>query len=257
MLCFALIAHENEEALRNQFRNIRKYNSKDCPIVLFNGGSDPNFGKKVCKEEHVHYCPYSRPLGQRQGGYFLYDVMRWLEKKKVDYEYLVYLESDVFFVNNGFEKLLKNAMKGYDCMVKMMKKESDPKKAEWPPAVEMWQNWKHWKPVFERDHFYRTSSPMSVFRHGIVKRMLKGVDNNLMKRLLRDSHIRCLGEMLYITLAIKHGAKVGLYPEANKRYLRFRPALTLKEIKIAKSRPEIMFVHPVKDEEVRNWIFKH
>ncbi|BFT75049.1 MULTISPECIES: hypothetical protein [Paenibacillus] len=255
MICMALLAHENEQALRNQIRNIRKYNPQDVQIVFYNGGQDTNFGKKVCEDENVLYCPYSRPLKQRTSGRFFYDVMRFLEDKKIAYEYLVYLEYDIMFVNGGFREYLLSKMEGYDCLVKILRKEVDPKNASWPPARDMWKDWERWKSIFESDAFYRTSSPMSVFRHGIIKKMLGGLNKKRLEHLFDTSNIPCLGEMLYITLAKKYGGKCKIYGDNTKRFLRFRPAITRKEIKEAKSRSDVMFVHPVKDAEVRDWIF--
>lgn len=255
MICMALLAHEDEQALRNQIRNIRKYNPKDVSIVFYNGGPDLAFGKKVCEEEKVMYCPYSRPLKQRTSGRFFYDVMRWLEEKKVDYEYLVYMEYDIMFVNPGFREHLIEKMNGFDCFLKILRKEVDPKQASWPPAKDMWKDWDRWKTIFQSDAFYRTSSPLSVFRHGIIKKMLAGLNKKRLEHLFETSDIPCLGEMLYITLAKKVGGKCKIYGDHTKRFLRFRPAITMKEIKEAKKRPEVMFVHPVKDIRVRDWIF--
>lgn len=257
MICFALCAHEGEWALRNQIKNIRKYNPHNSFIVFYNGGKNRDFGKKVCREEHVRYCTYSRPLTQRTSGRFFYDVMRWLEDKKVNYEYLVYLEYDIMFVNHGFHRLLQYHMRDNDVLVKMIKKETNRNKSEWEPANAMWNDWKRWGAFFRSNHFYRTSSPMSVFRHRIVKRMLSGLNKGWLDRLLKTSKIPCLGEMLFITLAMKKGAKCRTYQYRHRRYLRFRPALRINEIKDAKGRPEIMFVHPVKDSHVRHYIFNH
>lgn len=257
MICFALCAHEGEWSLRNQIRNIRKYNPHNSFIVFYNGGRNRDFGKKICREEHVRYCTYSRPLTQRTSGRFFYDVMRWLEDRKVNYEHLVYMEYDIMFVNHGFRRLLQNQMRNHDVMVKMFKKETNPKTSTWEPAIALWKDWKRWGPFFKWNQFYRTSSPMSVFKHGIVRRMLSGLNKNRLETLLNTSKIDCLGEMLFITLAMKKGARCTTYQDRHKLYLRFRPALSINEIKDAKRRPEVMFVHPVKDSYVRHYIFKN
>ncbi|SEC69800.1 hypothetical protein [Paenibacillus sp. GP183] len=153
MICFALLAHEDEGAIRQQIKNIRKYNPKDAFIVFYNGGQDSDFGKKVCQEENVLYCPFSKPLTQRTSGRFFYDIMRWLEERKINYEYLVYLEYDIMFVNEGFREMLQTRMTGYDCLLKWVKKETDPKKATWEPAKLMWDEWNDWRPFFQLDHF--------------------------------------------------------------------------------------------------------
>lgn len=254
MICFALLAHKDEKALQQQIRNIRKYNPKDAMIVFYNGGPDHNFGKDICKKEKVMYCPLSRPLVQRKSGRFFYDVMKWLEEAKVKYEYLVYMEYDIMFINPGFKSLLEKQMKDHDVMVKMIEQENSPREASWAPAKAMWKDWDQWKLLFQQNHFHRTSSPMSVYRYSLIRRMLAKTDKSRLERLLRSSNIHCLGEMLYITLAMKNGARCCTYPRLNKEYLRFRPELTLKEVKAAKSKSHVMFVHPVKDASVQKWI---
>ncbi|MBD0381580.1 hypothetical protein [Paenibacillus sedimenti] len=254
MIVFALLAHKDEQALLKQVKNIRKYTRKDAKIVLYNGGTNKDFGKKVCKQENVLYCPYSRPLEPRKTGRCFYDIMRWLEEAKISYEYLIYTEYDVMFINDGFVPFIRKEMKNYDCMVKLLKYETNPGLAVWAPAKTMWKEWHHWQPFFKRDSFYGTSNPMQVYRHGTVRKILAGIDKDHLERLFISSNFGHLGEMLYITLAMSSGAKCQTYPDIIKEHLRFRPAFTLKEAKTAKRNPKIMFLHPVKDAKVRDWI---
>ncbi|WP_410514014.1 hypothetical protein PaeBR_06235 [Paenibacillus sp. BR2-3] len=255
MICFAILAHQDEYALFQQIRNIRKYTRQDALIVLYNGGTDPNFGKRVCRNEKVMYCPYSRPLQPpRNTGRFFYDVMSWLEESSVHYEYLVFMEFDVMFVNPGFEAFLEKNMAGYDCIGKYIRHETDPRKTVWKPGVTMWQEWGKWQPFFKRKGFYGTFNPMQVYRHRIIKRMLKGINKRQLERLFKNSNVYALGEMLYLTLAMKYGGKSRPYPLGRVKYLRFAPHISLYDAMQAKSQPKIMFVHPVKDANVRNWI---
>lgn len=255
MLCFALLAHKNEHALLQQIRNIRKYNGKHVKIVLYNGGTDPDFGKHACKRENVMYCPYSSPLKRGKTGRFYYDVMRWLEEKKVHYDYLVYTESDVLFVNGGFEKLLQKELRGYDFIGKRIRNVTNPKTTTWDPGISMWKEWNRWKPFFKNDHFYGTLNPMQVYRHAIIKHMLSRIDKTKLEWLFKNTKTFALGEMLYITLAVLCGGRGKEYPLPAKKYLRVS-RLRLGEVKQAKRTPQIMFVHPVKNAYVRDWICK-
>ncbi|SEC69743.1 hypothetical protein [Paenibacillus sp. GP183] len=255
MICFSLLAHKDEQALLKQIKNIRKYTRKDAKIVLYNGGTNKNFGKSICKQEDVLYCPYSRPLEPRKTGRCFYDIMQWLEEATISYEYLVYTEYDVMFINQGFVPFIQKKMKDYDCLVKLLRHETNPDQAVWIPAKRMWEKWEHWKPFFKQDSFYGTSNPMQVYRHEIIKNMIAGIDKEHLEKLFRsNASIGHLGEMLYITLAMRSGAKCQTYPEMIKEHLRYRPAFTLEEAKAAKSSPEVMFLHPVKDAPVRDWI---
>lgn len=254
MICFALLAHKNQRALLQQIKNIRKYNGPDVKIVMYNGSSDPDFGKQACKKANVMYCPYSSPLKWGKTARFHYDVMRWLEEKKVSYDYLVILDYDVLFVNHGFKDLLKKEMKGYDCIMKVIRHETDPKTSVWIPGKTMWKDWRRWKPFFGGSGFYGTFNPMQVYRHRIIKRMLHRIDRPKLHWLLRTSRVFALDEMIYITLAKRCGAKCKEYPQRSVQYLRFGPRLTLQEAKRAKKDPNVLFVHPVKDTRVWNWI---
>ncbi|MBD0381579.1 hypothetical protein [Paenibacillus sedimenti] len=254
MICFAILAHKDEHALQQQIRNIRKYTSRDVKIVLYNGGEDRNFGKEVCRKEHVMYCPYSKPLQRGKTGRFFYDVMRWLEDAKVRYNYLVYMEFDVFFVGHGFERFIRHHMDGYDCMGKMIRHLTSPRSTSWIPGKTMWREWDDWKPFFQKTNFYGTFNPMQVYRHDIIKRMLNFIDRGHLERLLAKTNVYALGEMLYITVAKKVGGKLRPYPKESIEYLRVYNRISLDQAKEAKRNPDVMFVHPVKDADVRNWI---
>ncbi|SEC69720.1 hypothetical protein [Paenibacillus sp. GP183] len=254
MICFAILAHKDEQALQQQIRNIRKYTSRDVKIVLYNGGEDRNFGKEVCKKENVMYCPYSRPLQSGKTGRFFYDVMRWLEDAKIRYDYLVYTEFDVLFVGHGFERFIQRHMEGYDCMGKLIRHETSPRITTWIPGKTMWREWEEWKPFFQRNDFYGTFNPMQVYRHGIIKRMLNVINKDRLERLLAKTNVYALGEMLYMTLAAKVGGKLCPYPKPSIEYLRVYNRIQLDDAKVAKRKSDVMFVHPVKDAPVRNWI---
>ncbi|MDU0203607.1 MULTISPECIES: hypothetical protein [Paenibacillus] len=253
MICFALLAHENEPALRQQIRNLRKYNP-NAFIVLYNGGTDRNFGKEVCQSEHILYCPYSRPLRRGRTGRFFYDVMRWLEDTRIPYEYLVYTEYDVMFIHGGFESFLSNHMEDYDCLVEALKTETTPHKSNWTTALGMWKEWGLWQPFFQSNHFYGTFNPMQVYRHRLVKKMLARVNKPLFEQILAKTDVFALGEILYMTLAMQCGARCQEYPSKIRQCFRYRPNISLQEIQAASQKSEIMFAHPVKDDSVRAWI---
>lgn len=254
MLCFALLAHNDEHALHQQIRNIRKYNGNQVHIVLYNGGNNPDFGKKVCNSENVMLCPYSTPLIRGETGRFFYDVMRWLEERKVHYDYLVYMEYDVLFVNQGFEKLLQDELNGYDFIGKLIRKLTDPHTTTWEPGVSMWKEWDRWEPFFQSGDFYGTFNPMQVYRHDIIKRMLSRIDKPMLEKLFMNTKVYALGEMLYINLAVLCGGIGKGYPKPIRMYLRSKSEIKLDEVIDLQGNPEVMFVHPVKDASVWNWI---
>lgn len=253
MICFALLAHQDEEALLDQIQNIRKYTRPDAKIVLYNGGSNGSFGKEICAHHQVQYCPYSRPLMPGKTGRFFYDVMRWLEETQEEYEYLVYTESDVMFIKHGFERLLNELMDGYDCLVYPSYKEI-PLPMHRFPASTMRREWHRWKSFFQKDFFCGTFNPMQVYRHSIVKKMLDGLNTSLLENLFARTEVFALGEMLYLTLAVHADGQVRDYPSAHIEYLRHSPPIFLEDVILARQKPDVLFVHPVKYADVRKWI---
>lgn len=253
MIGFALLAHDNEPALQQQVRNIRKYNSNSF-IVLYNGGTNPNFGKSLCVQEGVLYCPYSRPLRSGRTGRFFLDVMTWLEDVRIPYAYLVYTEYDVMFLQHGFEKFVREQLEDYDCLIEALKTEKTPHKSDWSTALGMWKEWDLWKPFFQSQSFYGTFNPMQVYRRSVIKRMLARINRPLLEDIFKKTNVFALGEMLYITLAMQSGARCREYPGSRLACFRYRPKITLEEVKEAKVKPGVLFAHPVKDEAVRAWI---
>lgn len=257
MICFALLAHSNEEALRNQVKNIHRFVGEDHMIVIYNGGINKEFGQMVSKEfKNVEVCPLSKPLKSGKTGRFFYDVMTWLEQKNVDYEYLVYVENDVMFLNYGFEKLLNNLMNGYDSLTQNVRFYYKPSDCDdWYPGQTMWREWKNWKTFFKKPYFCGTFNPMQVYRRSILKQVLSEINKSKLEELFSNTETFALGEMLYLTLVLQCGGKTCTYPEVTARYYRFRPPISLEEIIIAKQNPDIIFVHPVKDNDVLQWIY--
>ncbi|RXT13980.1 hypothetical protein [Ammoniphilus sp. CFH 90114] len=256
MIVYALLAHEDEDALLQQVRNIKKYNKKDTCIILYNGGTNPKFGMRTRKKEKIKICPYSRPFEPTMTGRMFYDVARWLEEEKVKYNYLVYMEYDMMFVNHGYEAMLEKAMVGYDCMWKFTKTYDHTDRDIWKPAEMLLEEREYWKDILP-SKIYRTSNPLQCYRRKIVKKMLDKINNKRIEEFFSKVKVRNMGEMLYPTLAVSCNAKFRRYPSSFKKFLRWKPALTLKEVKKAKKKDHVYVVHPIKDKEVRKWIYKH
>jgi hypothetical protein len=259
MICFSLVAHENEKAVMDQIENIRRFIKGDYFIVLYNGGPNKEFGHEVClKYKEVKLCSYSSPLKYRKTGRVLYDVTRWLKTMNIYYDYLVYLESDTMFIKDGFSKYLNKKMKGYDFMGQHWRK-YNPKKdyPRSPGTKSMFKDWKRWKKYFKENYFCKTSNPFQTYSYTIIQKILKIVDGENLEKLIAKSPVESLGEMIFPTLAKKCGAKARTYPISFKQYNRWKPNLSKKDVKKALKKGEFMFVHPVKSNRVRDWVMKN
>jgi|GEM_PF-997676 len=257
MICFSLVAHENEKALFDQIKNINQM-VKNSLIILYNGGKDPEFGKKASfKYRNVKLCPYSRPLANRKTGRVLYDVTRWLKEEKIKYDFLVYLEADTMFLKPGFAPFLRRVMKGGDFIGQSWSKFNPRKdKPDAPASILMIKDWERWQPFFGTNYFCRTSNPFQAYRKSMVEKILDNINDSEMEYLFSTSPVECLGEMIFPTFAHKLGAKMKEYPRSFAKYNRWRPKLTIKDLKEAYREGKYLFVHPVKDDYVRAWIMK-
>jgi hypothetical protein len=256
LICFAILAHNNEAVLANQIRNIKRYNP-GCMVVLYNGGKNPGFGRRL----GISVCPYSRPLRYGRLGRFFYDVMRWLERRGIRYDYLVNVDSDLMFVKPGFEPFLNRVMKGYGCMgIRLKAYRSLQTSRHWIPARTMWREWKFWQPFFQMNHFYGTLNTMQVYRRSVVQRMLRNINRVRLEHLFQSTKVFALEEILYVTLAARSKSRLRAYPAAIKRYVRLGRPLSAAEANRAKRSPLVFFVHPVKrtmSDPALRWITHH
>ena len=252
MICFAILAHENEEVLINQINNIKHYNP-GCKVVLYNGGVDSTFGLK----SNIPICPKSRPLKKGKLGRFFLDIMTWLEETNEDYDYLVNLDSDVMFIKRGYEDYLNEHMQGYDCMGINMGIQHSPTDApHWLPGMNMWGEWAIWQPFFGTDYFCGSLNSMQVYRKGIVAKMLTNLDIVKLETLLPKTEVYALEEILYSTLAVRCGGKHRPYPHECAKYVEWVP-LSIGQLETAQKEKNVYFVHPIErtmDNPSRQWL---
>jgi len=254
LICFAILAHENEEVLINQIKNIKYYNPR-CKIILYNGGMDPTFGLK----SNIPICPKSRPLKKEKLGRFFLDIMTWLEETKEDYDYLVNLDSDVMFIKRGYEEYLNEHMQGYDCMGINMGIQRSPMDApHWVPGMNMWSEWAKWQPFFGTDYFCGTLNSMQVYRNEIVTKLLTNLDIVKLETLFQITEVYALEEMLYATLAVRCGGKYRSYPSECAEFVGWVP-LSIEQLNTAQKKKDVYFVHPIDrsmDNPSRQWLTK-
>lgn len=250
MICFAILAHENEGVLEAQIANFRHYNP-DSRIVIYNGGKDSEFAKNL----NAEICPYSCPLTYGNLTPFLWDVMKWLEESNAEYDYLVNFDHDVLFIKHGFDRFLDEAMKGYDCMGPHLQIQNTPHDyPDFGPGLSMWREWHRWQPFFQTDYFARYFNPGQVYRPDLIRRMLTGIDSNRLEQLLSSSNVFALEEMFFPTLAMIHGANIRNYPwnfEESLEFVRHLGNVTEEQIEKARQLPYYFWIHPIKGESLK------
>jgi hypothetical protein len=241
MICFAILAHDYEDVLVNQIENLNKHNP-GCKIVVYNGGTN----KKFAQQLNVPICPKSRPLQKGKLGRFFMDTMSWLEEIGEEYDFLVNLDSDVMFIRPGYEENMMKWMQGYDCMgINMGIQKSPEEVPHWYPGQTMWKEWRQWQPFFKTDYFCGSLNSMQVYRRDIISRIMKGLDIYWLEKLLAETKVFALEEMLYATLAVRSGGKYRSYPYQSIEFVRLGETLTVDECHYAQTKPDVFFVHPI------------
>ena len=257
MIVYVVLAHEKPEIAEDMIRNLRIYDPGG-QIVFYNGGGT-DFGAQlaeVAERKGVLVCPRSRQLKWGKLGHVLYDVMDWLEEIRLDYEYLVYLDSDMMCVNPGFPAFLERTMHGYDCMGPDTWIEWAYSEETNEPAKSLWREWNRWQPIFGTDFFVRTLNACQVYRHSIVRQILSAIDRAKLEALLASTETIAIEEFLYMTLAVRCGGKHRSYPSETSQWIRLGP-LSAVDVQQAQQNPQVFFVHKILtdyDDPVRTWI---
>ncbi len=253
MICFAVLAHDHEEVLKDQVNNLLTFNP-GAKVILYNGGHDPDFGKTV----DIEICPYSRPLTKGRLGRFLYDVMVWLKEIDLQYDYLVGVDSDVMFVRAGYEEFLQLALSEHDCMGINMGIQHTPEEVpHWFPGQTMWAEWDKWQPFFGMDFFAGCLNCMQVYKRETARRMIQGIDRESLEQLFETTKVFALEEILHPTLAVRAGARYRAYPYEVAKFVRMVDQYTPDEVAALVRDPHAYFIHPVQrtlSDPVRTWL---
>ncbi|WP_314004150.1 hypothetical protein [uncultured Paenibacillus sp.] len=243
-IVFAVLAHKGEEALSVQIRNIRHFNP-DADIILYNGGTNSNLGKDL----DVLIYPGSHPITYGNLTPYFWEIMKWLEESRAEYDYLINLDHDVLFVKHGFGDYLDETMKDYDVMGWDMVASYSPADAAIACCRHMWKEWKKWGPLFGTDHFIRYLNSTQIYRQSIVRRMLDHAEHRMVEEFISSSNVFALEEVFFATLALAEGARIRAYPREEhwKRASRFRGQISREEAEWVRRHPYYYWIHPVKD----------
>lgn len=245
---FAILAHINEEALAVQIRNIRHFNP-DAGIIVYNGGTNPDFGKGL----DVLLYPYSHPVSYGNLAPYLWEIMKWLEDTHVEYEHLINLDHDALFIKHGFQDYLRKLMKNHDVMGWDMVTTLTPADTVLSCCLDMWRDWAEWGPFFETEYFIRFLNCTQVYSHSIIRKMLEAVDYQDVSGRLAHSQVFALEEMFFVTLALSLGGRIREYPREENWHSIARFGLdqvSIKEVRLAGQHPYYYWIHPIKEEQL-------
>lgn len=237
-ICFAISFHENKEVIKDLLDNIRFF----CPnssIVLFRSGEDPNLFDGLS----YPICPTSKSLTYGSGLiWFHLNVMEWLEKINLEYDYLINLDSDNLFAKKGFEEFVSSEMNGYDYMA-THKRIPEP---EWYPGLFMKRVWSTWQPIFNTADFVGCFNPGQIFSRNFVKKILNYSKLGQIKKAIEETETFAVEEIIFPTLAETLGVKAKAYPDKVQDWIRYRPHFSANEIQHGiDSDMDCYLIHPI------------
>jgi hypothetical protein len=238
-LCFAILAHNEPDCLKDLVVNLRAF-APGSDIVVYNGGRDQGLVDGL----PVDVCPYSRPLAYERVARFHGDMMQWLHESQRRYDYLVTLDSDVLLIKPGLDQYLPRIM-GDSAYMAVWLREVHPT-TPWIVGQRFLLKWESiWQPIFDVANPIGCFNPCQVFRQDYADKFMRFPKRQLLMERIERSSLRDLEEMIWSTLAATLDCAPARYPfpaETAVRYLRRHSA---QEMQRWVNNPDVFFVHPI------------
>lgn len=236
-ICFALLVHNRREIVIDLLDNLRYY----CPnssIVLFNGGDDP----ELCEGLGYPVCPTSRKLVYGVTAVYMLEVMKWLEDTGEEYDYLINLDSDVFFLKKGYESFIIDEMKDKDYMGVGNKVPDD----DFYCLLQLRHEKRMWEPLLGKEPYIESFNVGQVYSRTLVQRILSSEQYRLLHKNLLKTQSFGVDELVYATLVDRLGIQVHSYPKEMTAIIRYRPHFPLDEvIHYLNKKPHAHLLHPL------------
>jgi hypothetical protein len=240
-ICFILLDHLGDEYFRDLVESIRKF----CPadVVWYDAG---NVGANRYTADTPRLST-SRPLEYAKEAPFFLDAFEWAAGE--DYDRLVNVETDMAFINHGFEAFLASSMANCDYLAPRLEP-TTPRTSRWRPYRSLRGELPELLDILGIDHTNRAFNPGQVFSMRFVRALLAapfyGRLRDFVERNQQPGRSYSLPEVLMPTLAEVLGLTAVGYPDQLVAYNRYRPYHAMKSVERAVADDQIHFVHPVR-----------
>ncbi|MEV5600306.1 hypothetical protein AB0L33_02560 [Streptomyces sp. NPDC052299] len=243
-LCFVVLDHAPDEYVDDLVRGIRRF----CPaadIYWYDSGPAGAVGRRAPVDVERMEC--SRPLLYAKVTPFFFDMLEWAADR--DYDYVVNVESDMAFINEGFEDFLASAMADNDYLA--------PRFARKTPNTSRWRPYRSLRPelpdlldVLGMDYTNEAFSPGQVFTPRYIHTLLDSPWyprlREFVARNQEPGRSFTLQEVLLPTLVDALGLRGSDYPAHMTAFNRYRPYHAASSVAKAHQRGDVPFVHPVR-----------
>lgn len=253
-LCFAILAHEDRDSLGDLLQNVAHFCPGSTPIVY-----DASKSGGLCKGLPTLAIPGSRPLPYGYGTRYIFDVMEWALSMQLQFDLFVVLDSDLLFVQEGYEEFLERHLGSSEYMGIRFTPEPRTNSIE-SPAAFMWRNWKRWRHLLDASLPCTAFNPLQAFRRSLVERIVALPNLNRLRRAVNQTRRKAMAEAVFPTLAHALDGRPQAYPNPYPFSVSYRPGSTVslyEAVRFAHT-PDCHVVHPVKplnvDHPVRLWV---
>ena len=234
----AISAYNRPDSLADLIDNVRHFADPE-ELVVF----DCSPHQRLTEGLGVSLCPYSEPLRWGHLAEYFIGVMRWLQERRVDYDYLVTLHSDMLLVRSGLADYLDNEMVDSEYEAPGYLRTNEWCESRIPCLRRFHYGWKRvWGSLFKVDAPSWAYSPGQVFRQSYADKMVTFPDIDRLIKLAYRSKILGIEEVFFATLADAMGCNPLRFPEEHGCH---QPILELPRLRGYLKMPTVYFVHKV------------
>ncbi len=246
-ICIVLCDHRNDLYLQDMIDGIAAL----CPrtnIAWYNSGDEPPRPGSVGTS--VAMLPRSRPLQYAKVTPFFLDMFEWAAGQP--YDYVVNAETDMAFIQPGFEWFIAQAMNEADYLAPGYVRDT-PRTSRWRPYRSLRPELPELLSILGIGITHRCFSPGQVFSTRYIETFLGSAWHSELRGFVSrnqdPSRSFSLQEVLLPTAADALGLAARGYPAHLAAVNRYRPYHPAASILRARETPDAYFVHPVRRDE--------
>ncbi len=245
--CVVICDHRNDAYLQDLIDGIESF----CPradIAWYNsGGEQPCHGSPGTS---LTMLPQSRPLEYAKVTPFFLDMFEWAASQ--GYDYIVNAETDMAFVQPGYERFIAEAMKEADYLAPGYTRDV-PRTSRWRPYRSLRHELPELLAILGTANPHRCFSPGQVFSARYFEKLVTSSWYTELRyfvsRNQEPGRSFSLQEVLLPTAADVLGLRTEGYPARLASVNRYRPYHAAASILRARETDNAYFVHPVRRDE--------
>ena len=268
---YACLVHEAENCIVDLVRNLR-YHDPNSPIILYNGGHEPDLFTKDFPYEKWNVFIYPNPHPVKHGYLhrFALDCMQFA-LAHFSFDTFTCVDSDQLCIRTGYTLYLAHFLEGKSKIGMLSKRPQRITNADthdtglWP-ALQALQEFILWQPFLklfpdgESKFVHWTFWPSSVFLHDAVRDLVQLFrENNMLQDIMSRTKIWATEEVILPTLVTLLGYDIVANP-CSYDYVQYKKTYSLAKVDSALHKNDSYWIHPIErcyDNPLRKQIRDH